>query len=97
MISCSSQRLPSGSANEAKLRYDCRSRVGARLVPLVPTPRPCQISLTSAPWPIRSSRAASTSSTIRYMSSIEPGVIVVSPAPNWIEAGEPGGVNCTTR
>ena len=24
-------------------------------------------------------------------------VIVVMPSPNWIDAGEPGGVNCTPR
>jgi hypothetical protein len=31
------------------------------------------------------------------MSRIEPGVISVSPSPNWIEAAEPGGVSCTIR
>ena len=33
MISCSSQRLPSGSANEAKLRYDCAAGRGPARVP----------------------------------------------------------------
>ena len=27
----------------------------------------------------------------------EPGAAVVMPLPKWIEHGEPGGVNCTTR
>src|SRR4051794_7473752 len=55
-----------------------------------------KISPTSAPRPIRSSRAATMSSTTRIMPSWG-SVIFDEPLPNWIDAGEPGGVNCTPR
>ena len=37
------------------------------------------------------------SSTTSSRFCTEPGAAVVIPMPNWIEAGEFGGVNCTTR
>jgi hypothetical protein len=37
------------------------------------------------------------SSTTKIIPCSEPGAIVVMPSPNWIEAGDPGGVNCTPR
>ncbi len=41
--------------------------------------------------------AASRSLTVSIRSCTEPGAIVVTPVLKMTEAGEPGGVNCTTR
>ncbi len=65
--------------------------------PLPPGPRPCHGSLTAAPSRVSSARAASMSSTTRIRLPAWPGVAFETPSPKWIEAGEPGGVNCTMR
>ena len=54
-------------------------------------------SLTSAPWPASSARAASMSDTTSCRPCAEPGAAEVTPVPKMIEHAEPGGVSCTTR
>ncbi len=56
-----------------------------------------KISLTSTPRLIRSSRAATMSSTIRCRPSALPGSAFVTPLPKMIDAGDPGGVSWVRR
>ncbi|KDN82302.1 hypothetical protein KCH_59370 [Kitasatospora cheerisanensis KCTC 2395] len=102
VTSWSTKVLPSGSANEAKEPYDCRSGCGPGTRPTVPAwwktpPASWNTSLTSTPAASSSARAATTSSTIRCTPRSEPGAASVTPLPMISDAAEPGGVRCTTR
>ena len=91
MTSWSSQPLPSGSLNDAYVKYErpcIDSKPGGRL---------SYTSLTSTPRLTRSFRAASMSVTARMVLSADPGVAAVRPLPKWIEHWECGGVNYTPR
>ena len=75
----SSQPLPSGSLNDAYVKYErpsIDSKPGGRL---------SYTSLTSTPRLMRSSRAASMSSTASISLSADPGSAAVRPLPKWIE------------
>src|SRR5215211_4521659 len=79
VISCNCHWLPSGSAKDARLKYE---RFSGSRPPTGPwSGSRCQTALTSTPRSIRSSRATSMSST----TGIKPwsgSVLVVRPLPN---------------
>jgi len=60
-------------------------------------PASWKTSLTPAPRPPSSARAASMSSTTNCRPCAEPGAAEVIPVPKMTEQADPGGVSCTTR